>query len=70
MGPGVGAQRRGPVPEGCLMESIMTALAPLKSRHPRLGLCACVCVCDAQVFQSMLKLRSSTFLPSTPSAKP
>ena len=37
MGPGVGAQRRGPVPEGCLMKSIMTALAPIKSRHPRLG---------------------------------
>ena len=37
MGPGVGAQRRGPVPEGCLMKSIMTALAPLKSRHSRLG---------------------------------
>ena len=33
MGPGVGAQRRGPVPEGCLMKSIMTALAPLKSRR-------------------------------------
>ena len=32
MGPGVGAQRRGPVPEGCLMKSIMTALAPLKGR--------------------------------------
>ena len=56
MGPGVGAQRRGPVPEGCLMKSIMTALAPLKSRHPRLGQslwwlwvmrpqCACVPVC-------------------------
>ena len=27
----------GPVPEGCLMESIMTALAPLESRYPRLG---------------------------------
>ena len=24
----------------------------------------CVCVCDAQVFQSMLKLRGSTFLYS------
>ena len=36
------------MPEGCLMKSIMTALAPLKSRHPRLGqslwwLCVCVC---------------------------
>ena len=27
----------GPVPEGYLMDVIMTALAPLKSRHPRLG---------------------------------
>ena len=27
----------GPVPEGCLMNVIMTALAPLESRHPRLG---------------------------------
>ena len=37
MGPGVGPRRRGPVPEGCMMKSIMTALAPLESRHPRLG---------------------------------
>ena len=27
----------GPVPEGCLMKVIMTALAPLECRHPRLG---------------------------------
>ena len=27
----------GPVPEVCLMDVIMTALAPLESRHPRLG---------------------------------
>ena len=37
MGPGVGAQRRGPVPKECLMRTIMTALAPLECRHPRLG---------------------------------
>ena len=31
------------MPEGCLMKSIMTALAPLESRHPRLGQSVCVC---------------------------
>ena len=38
MGPGVGAQRRGPVPKRMSDEkTIMTALAPLECRHPRLG---------------------------------
>ena len=34
MGPGVGAQRGGSL---CQEDIIMTALAPLESRHPRLG---------------------------------
>ena len=46
MGPGVGAQRGGGL---CQEDVIMTAVAPLESRHPRLGqshwwLCVCVCV--------------------------
>ena len=41
----------GPVLEGCLMDVIMTALAPLESRHPRLGqslwwLWVAVCMCE------------------------
>ena len=34
MGPGAGAQRGGGL---CQKDVIMTALAPLESRHPRLG---------------------------------
>ena len=37
MGPGVGAQRRGACARRMSDESIMTALAPLESRHPCLG---------------------------------
>ena len=55
MGPGVGAQRRGPVPKRMSDENHHDCTGPLECRHPRLGqslwrlgvmsVCVCVCVC-------------------------